>query len=195
MANLVDRRFGAGIYTLKVGSAQHVFTVHKDVLCLSPILACMTMRSSSEDAIKEIMLPEDDADNFGRILEHLYGNNDAAFEVDLLDFDGAAKLADMYMLAEKYQLHNFKARVIEKLQLFDVLREDRMAFFKIASKICLNTAESDDIFMPYFFNQASKHLKSLTMEEADDLSEMIWFGGSFAKKIFQLLVILRSQSG
>jgi hypothetical protein len=195
MAHLVDRRFGPGIYTLKVGSAQHVFMVHKDVLRLSPVLACMTTDSFSEGVTKEIVLPEDDADSFGRILEHLYGNNDAAFDVGLLDFDGAAKFADMYMLAEKYQLQDFKVRVIENLKLLDVLREDRMAFFEIASKICQNTSGSDEVFMSYFVKQAAIHLKSLTIEEADDLSDMIWFGGSFARKIFQIYVILTSNSG
>lgn len=60
---------------------------------MSPVLACMTTGSFFEGISKQIALPEDDVDNFRRIIEHLYGNNDAAFDVDLLDLDGAEKLA------------------------------------------------------------------------------------------------------
>lgn len=83
---------------------------------MSPVLACMTTSSFSEGLAKQITLPEDDADNFGRIIEHLYGNNDAAFTVDLLDLNGAEKLADMYGLAEKYQLPAFQDLIIRKLK-------------------------------------------------------------------------------
>lgn len=180
------RRFNEDIYTLKVGSTQHVFTVHKNVLNLSPVLACMTSGSFSESVTKEIVLPEDDADSFGRIVEHLYGNNDAAFEINLLDVEGAEKLADMYGLAEKYQLPNFQDRVIRKLKQLDVLREDRMTFFHIACKICENTRDSDDIFETYFEEQAAIHVKSMSKEEVEELSEMVYSGKNFAKKIFQI---------
>lgn len=83
---------------------------------MSPVLACMTTSSFSEGVSKQITLPESDADSFGRIIEHLYCNNDAAFAVDLLDLDRAEKLADMYGLAEKYQLPGLQKLVIHKLK-------------------------------------------------------------------------------
>lgn len=186
MAHLFIRRFNDDIYTLRVGPTQHRFTVHKDILNLSPVLACMTNGSFSESMTKEIVLPEDDADSFGRILEHLYGNNDAAFDIDLLDFEGAEKLADMYGLAEKYQLPDFQIRIIRKLKQLDVRREDRMAFFHIACKIWENTPDSDDIFGPYFAEQAAVHLKSMTDEEVAELSNEIYLGRRFAMKMFQV---------
>lgn len=148
----------------------------------------MTSSSFSESVTKEIVLPEDDADSVGRILEHLYGNNDAAFDINLVDFENAEKLADMYGLAEKYQLSDFQDRVIRKLKQLDVLREDRMAFFHIARKIWENTRDSDDIFGSYFAKQAAVHLKSMTEEEVAELSSMISSGGSFAMKMFQVQV-------
>ena len=186
MANLFIRRFNDDIYTLRVGSTQHRFIVHKDILNLSRVLSCMTNGSFSESVKKEIVLPEDDADSVGRILEHLYGNNDAAFDINLLDFEGAEKLADMYGLADKYQLPDFQERVIRKLKQLDVLREDRMAFFHIARKIWENTRESDDIFGSYFAEQAAVHLKSMSEEEIAELSNMIHSGKSFAMKTFQV---------
>lgn len=186
MAHLFLRRFNDDLYSLIVGSAQHVFTIHKSTLSLSPVLACMTSDSFSEGVTREIVLPEDDADSFGRILEHLYGNNDVAFDVDLLDFDGAEKLADMYGLAEKYQLPDVQDRVIQKLKQLDVLRENRMTFFKIAHQIFQSTRDTDAIFQSYFATQAAIHLKSMLKEELEELSEMICLGGRFARKVFQV---------
>lgn len=142
---------------------------------------------------REIVLSEDDADSFGRIVEHLYGNNDAAFDISLLDFEGAEKLADMYGLAEKYQLPDFQDCVIQKLKQLDVLREDRMTFFHIARKICESTRDLDDIFGPYFAKQAAIHLKSMSKEEVEELSEMVYSGGSLTKKIFKFKRILTAK--
>lgn len=194
MAHLLTRRFNNDIYTLRVGPTKHVFTVHKNILSLSRVLECMTNGSFSESMTKEIVLPEDDADSFGRIIEHLYGNNDAAFDINLFDVEGAEKLADMYGLAEKYQLPDFQGRIIQKLKQLDVLREDRIAFFHLARKICENTRDLDDIFEPYFAEQAAIHLKCMLKEEVEELAEMIYSGGSFAKKIFQIQADIYSET-
>lgn len=180
------RRFNDDIFTLKVGSAEQVFMVHKSILRLSPVLACMTTSSFSEGIAKEIALPEDDEDSFGRILEHLYGNNDAAFDIQLQGLDGAEKLADVYGLAEKYQLPDVQDRVIQKLKQLDVLKQNRKLFFRIARQICQTTRDSDTVFDSYFAQQAAEHLKSMSQNEVDWLSEMLCSGGSFASKIFQV---------
>lgn len=180
------RRFNDDIFTLKVGLAEQVFKVHKNLLRLSPVLACMTTGFFSEGINKEIALPEDDADSFGRIIEHLYGNNDATFDVDSLDLDGAEKLADMYGLAEKYQLPDFQDLVIQKLKQLDLLKEDRMTFFHIARQICQLTRESDEIFGAYFTHQAAKHITGMSKQELNELSDMVYLGGPFARKICKL---------
>ena len=149
----------------------------------------MTSGSFLESRTKEIVLPEDDADNFGRIVEHLYGNNVAALEMNnLRDFEWAKKLAELYGLAEKYQLPDFQDGVIQKLKQLDMLKKDRMAFFHIASKICESTRDLDQIFDPYFAEQAAIHLESMSSEETQALSEMLFSGGSFAKKIYHFQV-------
>lgn len=153
---------------------------------MSPVLACMTTSSFSEGVSKQITLPEDDADNFGRIIEHLYGNNDAAFDVNLLDLDGAEKLADMYGLAEKYQLPTFQDLVIRKLKQLDLLKENRMAFFRIVRQISQLTRESDNIFMRYFVDQAAEHMVSMSVQEYMELSEMAYSGGHFARIICKI---------
>lgn len=153
---------------------------------MSPVLACMTTSSFSEGLAKQITLPEDDADNFGRIIEHLYGNNDAAFTVDLLNLNGAEKLADMYGLAEKYQLPAFKDLVIRKLKQTNFLKENRIAFFRIMRQITLLVRESDYIFKNYLVEQARTHLILMSIEEYTALSEMVYSGGEFARIIFKI---------
>lgn len=194
MAHLFIRHFNDDIYTLRVGSAQHVFTVHRNILNLSPVFACMTTSFFSESITKEIALPEDDVDSLGRIIEHLYGNNDAAFEVDRLEFDGARKLADLYGLAEKYQLPDLQDLVIQKLKQLDLLKEDRMTFFHIARQICQMTRDSDKIFVPYFEHQAAIHMRSMSEQEFEGLSELVCSGGNFARMIYQLQTTIYRKS-
>lgn len=186
MTHSFTRRFNDDIFTIKVGWAKNVFKVHKNVLNLSPVLACMTTSFFSEGITKEIALPEDDSDSFGRVIEHLYGNNDAALNVDLLDSDGTEKLADLYGLAEKYQLPGLKHLVVQKLEQLDSLKVNRMTFFHMAHKICQSTRESDEIFVPYFTHQALIHLASMSITESQELSEIVHSGGLFAKAICQL---------
>ena len=193
-AHLLHRRFNGDIYTLRVGSTQHAFIIHKNILNRSRVFACMTSGAFSESMTKEIVLPEDDADSFGRLVEHLYGNNDAAFDIKLPDCETAEKLADMYALAEKYQLPDFQDLIIQKLKQLDVLREGSMIFFHIVRKISENTRDLDDIFGPYFARQAAIHLESMSKEEVEELSEMICLGGGFAKKIFQIQADIYSQT-
>lgn len=154
----------------------------------------MTTSFFSEGVRKEIALPEDDSDSFGRIIEHLYGNNDAALDVDLLDSDGAEKLADVYGLAEKYQLAGLKNLVIQELKQLDLLKENRMTFFHIAHQLCQVTRESDEIFVPYFAHQAAIHLASMSKTESQDLSEIVYSGGLFAKTICQIQAATYRQS-
>lgn len=150
----------------------------------------MTTSSFSEGVSKQITLPEDDADHFGRIIEHLYGNNDAAFDVNLLDLDGAEKLADMYGLAEKYQLPAFQDLIIRKLKQLDLLKENHMAFFRIVRQISQLTRESDNIFMRYFVDQAAAHMVAMSVQDYMDLSELAYAGGHFARIICKIQAAL-----
>lgn len=162
----------------------------------------MTKGFFRESVTKEIVLPEDDPDSFGRMIEHLYDNNEGAFS-NLLDVDdgaekvvddgaeelvddGAEKLADMYGLAGKYQLPDFQYYIVQKLGQLDVLRRDKMKFFRLARQIWENTRESDDIFERYFERQSTTHLKSMSEEEVEELFEMASSEKSFAKKLLQV---------
>lgn len=51
------------------------------------------------------------------------------FDVDFLDLDGAEKLADMYGLAEKYQLPDFQDLVIQKVKATGLAKRGSNDFF------------------------------------------------------------------
>lgn len=166
MAHSFIGRFNEELYSLKVGSEPHVFTAHKSVLSLSPVFARMTNSSFSESITKEIVLPEDDADSFGRILEHLYGNNDATFDLGRLhDLDYAATLADMYGLAEKYLLPDIQNHILRILKYLNDVDRDEKMFFYIAHLILQKIQDEDKIVEPYFAEQATEQLdRILTVE-------------------------------
>lgn len=161
--------------------------VHQHVLERSPVLVCMTTGSFSEGIRKEIVLPEDDEDTFGRVVEHLYGNDDVAFDLsDLKESESANKLAQMYALAEKYELTGLKVRIVEELKGADLLKKEAIDFFETSRQIWQNTSDSDQIFQAYFEEQALIHLKCLPKEKIEELSEMVDLGGSFARKLVRI---------
>ena len=168
-----------------------MFVVHQQILAKSPVLACVTKSSFSEGMTKEITLPEDDADQIGRLISYLYGNHE-----DALDFGGphedsikVDKLADMYALAEKYQLSSMQVDIIEALKNVPWLSENRAAFFETAQRICQSTRDSDEVFGGYFAEQAAKHLRTYPgQEKIGKLSELIELGGSFARMVLEVLI-------
>lgn len=146
----------------------------------------MTKSSFSEGITKQINLPEDDADQFGRLIKYLYGNHLDAFNFDLSENSVQVhKLADMYALAEKYQLPDMQIDITHILEMMHI---DWSTFFQTACHICQHTRDSDEIFRNYFTREAAKHLRSDPEDEKlQDLSEMVEYGGSFAGMAFQVL--------
>lgn len=185
MAYQINRRFNEDIFRLKVGSTQHVFKVHQQILARSPVLARMTISGFSESITKEIILPEDNEDTFGRIIEFLYGNEHDAFNFGLLnESESVEKLTDMFVLADKYDLFNIQCSIIDKLEKVKLLKENRMAFFNTVYRITRDSQDSYGPFRAFFTKKAVAHLKSLTTEEIKKLSEMAESEGTFASWMF-----------
>ena len=142
----------------------------------------MTNGGFSESITKEIILPEDDEDAFGRIIELLYGNENNAYDFSPLDEAGSVKkLADMFVLADKYDLFNIQNRVMTKLEEVKLLKENRMAFFNMAYQITQASSDSYENFLAFFRREAPKHLESLTKNDIKELSEMVESESIFSK--------------
>ena len=160
--------------------------VHQHVLDQSPVFARMTAGGFSQSITKEILLPEEDEDTFGRVIEIFYGNHDIAFDFDSYDDSGAiVKLVDMFVVADKYQLSDLQAKIVNKIEAAQLLKENGMTFFNTASQLFNIIRDSNKIFREYFMRQAKIYLRLLTREETNQLSEMVKTGGIFAQLVFR----------
>lgn len=139
--------------------------------------AFVTPRSKS---LKHIDLPEDGADEVGRLLEYLYardyGSTDS--EKDIL----VDELASMYILAEKYQLEHLKTLTVCKIQDKNPIPE---TFFTVGHRIYENTPESDQTFKKYSLDKAPTCIAYMGKSGADRVRELMLPGGLFAADVFQ----------
>ena len=147
------------MYKLFVGPEKKLFHAHEAVLSRSPVFERMCNGTFKESVEKQIDLPEDDAVAFGCVLEFMYLGVVHGYEAP----DRAAQvavLADVYILADKYQLEDLKEFIICPLgALLESANEDGCleCFFDAASKIYENNPDSDVLF-PDFFRKAVAHL-------------------------------------
>ena len=168
--------------------------VHQRVLAKSPVLARMTTGGFSESITKEIILPEDDEDAFGRIIEFLYDNEHDAFDFSSLnESESIAKLANMFALADKYDLPNLQKTIITKLEDVKLMKKKPMTIFNTAYQIDQNSGDSYGFFRSFFAKNAGAHLKSLTAAEFKTLLDMVESEESFTKWIFVALAELYRQ--
>lgn len=155
---------------------------HQRILAKSPVLARMTTSGFSESITKEIILPEDEEDMIGRIIEFLYGNQDDPFDFSKFnESDSIKKLTDMFTLTDKYELFNIQGHIIVKLEEAELLKNNKMTFFNTTYRITQNSHDSHGHFYSFFTKRVAAHLRSLTTEETKKLSDMAESGGSFAK--------------
>ena len=181
----IDRRFNGEIYHLKVGFKEQLFSIHQQILEESPVLKRMINGKFAESISKEVSLPEDDEDAFGRIIEYLYGDSTNAFAFRGLDgSETLKKLAGIYIIADKYQLARVQEVVISALK--KVSKVDMIAFFKTGCHIFQNIPDSDKLFSTYFKTEAGIYLKNATTTDIHKIAELAESGGSFAKAVFQV---------
>lgn len=151
------------------------------MLAQSPVLARMTNSGFSESITKEIILPEDDEDAFGRIIELLYGNFYEAYNFRRYDESTSVqKLADMFVLADKYDLRGLQGGIVNELEDSKLLNENRAEFFSTAYRIAQDSQDSYRYFLQFFVDKAAVHLKSITAQEINTLLEMVYTDGRFA---------------
>lgn len=190
----IVRRLDEDIFQLKVGSTQQVFIVHQQILAKSPVLARMTTSGFSESITREINLPEDDEDIFGRVVEFLYDNEREAFNFSPLDELGSAeKLAKMYLLADKYDLIDLQKSITAEIKKIKLWKKDPLAFFDTAYLITQNCQDFYRIFHSFYVIRAVKLLKIITPEEIMIVSDMIDTDGTFAKWTFEAQARLRRE--
>ena len=133
-----------------------------------------------ESAERHVRLPEDDADDFGCILEYLYLMD---YAMDLEDPDVFDRLANVYILAEKYQMEPLKSLTVKKFR--NGLTSSQGAFFRVAQAIYQDTPDSDRIFRSYFAATAPEILLKLSADQFPVVRGIIQEGGILAVDIFE----------
>lgn len=143
-----------------------------------------------ESVTRQIYLPDDNVTDFGLVLEYLY-TGDFPFEGSI-DLKLEDQLAEVYILADKYQLPLLKELVIAKLRSSmssNVTTAARsLTFLTIAHKIYHGTlgSESDEVFYQFFADTAISALEKVDTNKLHVVEEMIDDGGRFATDVFAL---------
>lgn len=175
-------------FYIVVGDTKPGFIVHASVLIQSPVLLAMCEGQFEEAVTHKITLHDDNPADFSLMLEYLY-TGDFPFEgSDNLELEH--QLADLYIMADKYQLQSLKDLVIAKLSSstsFHVgSKANGTAFFAIAYKIYHGTADSESnrVFYNFFAKLAVPVLQKLKRDEVQAVQDMLLDGGRFAADMF-----------
>ncbi|KAI9879324.1 MAG: hypothetical protein M1830_008845 [Pleopsidium flavum] len=180
---LPDKSGSSAVFSLSVGPEKRPLFAHQSVLSQSPVLARFCQPGFRESEVMHIDLPEDDPDVFGRLLEYLYPRDYSTTFTRAYDL--ADELASIYILAEKYQLKHLQSLTVQKLKNVNALSRTPRAFFAISQHIYANTPDSEPFFRKYFLEEAPGCIEAMGTDGANEISELIILGGSFAVDVFE----------
>lgn len=189
---------------LVVGQASEAlhFSVHKSVLSQSPVLAqfCLNAPHFAEGHASAMPFPEDPPTAFGLMIEYLYTLEYSPVLADQPDYwepsttmthwvsEQAAMSAQLYALAEKYQLTQLQPLITEKL--FRLRHAMSTKLFFDTSKAIYESVPEERLttsFFGFFDEEASARMVSAAVY--DD-----WFlsyfeeGGTFGKDLARILI-------
>ncbi|KAL9118181.1 MAG: hypothetical protein Q9187_005276 [Circinaria calcarea] len=202
-------RFASTVFGILVGNTQPVLFAHASVLSQSPVLARMCEGPFHENSTVQICLPEDDASVFKVVLEYLYTGKIRPPNKKYLRI-GADQLANIYLLADKYDLPVLKEKIVRELRwYFSDITSAYMAasrigptselavqFFVIAQKIYQGTAasQSGQIFHEYFCETAISASVVLQNQGCVVVQAMLTHGGKLAADFFRLQMVDKNNS-
>ena len=135
-----------------------------------------------ESKSHRIKLPEDEASDFGLLLEYLYGGDLPTSSI--LEIGGNVELADrlakIYILADKYQLPLLKNYIVTTLQsLSTFLLKNPLTFFTTCHMIYHNIhgSQSDAMLYNFFAENAAIALGEIDESGYKALDPMLDEGG------------------
>lgn len=181
-------RLCSKIYTLVVGSEKKVFLSHEVVLSQSPVFERMCNGSFKENVEKQIELPDDDENIFECMLEYMYRGVFHGVETPTQSVR-AAMMADLYIMAEKYQLSGLKELLIPPLAsiLDDTSNSECIeGFFHAACKIYENTPDSEVLFPDSYKKRVAQILGDRNQNPyiESHIKRCIFDGGKLAQDTF-----------
>ena len=137
-----------------------------------------------ESVTGHIDLPEDCVQDIACLLEYLYTEN---LMISIPRYGGdmtafANKMADIYVMADKYQVPSLKNMVVNELTLASGLSATSSHWFQMAHRIYNNTSGSgsDEKFRNYFTDRARRVMRYLEDDVLKTLDDLLEDGGKFA---------------
>ena len=183
--------YGSPVFTLVIGPSEDQLLVHQSVLARSPVLKSMCSEQFQEGQARVIKFPSENKRPFSCLISFLY-SDDFIFNFSAESTDTEIQdLADVYVLADKYQVSGLKRRFIEHFL------ESRYpgSLLRTARIILDNVPDSDMAFRLFLEKRLQPMLISAAFIEispfsSDDrgqeitLSSIVHQGGKIAGEIF-----------
>ncbi|KAI4091726.1 MAG: hypothetical protein L6R37_007693 [Teloschistes peruensis] len=165
------KRLKSTQFTLFVGPSKDTYIIHEHVLGASPVLSRMCSQVRKNNAAPQIELPDDHPDDFGSLLDFLYGSDFDSLS-DAVDFKAATvesqseamdELRRIYMLGEKYQLPTLKDCVVGKFGSATDINKSLLSFPDVAKTMYNQILDSDSIYSDFFVETAQAILGKLSL--------------------------------
>ncbi|KAL8868283.1 MAG: hypothetical protein Q9174_005090 [Haloplaca sp. 1 TL-2023] len=123
----------------------------------SPVFDAMCRHFFKESTTHQIDLPEDDPEAFNLTLKYLYTGDFAGYngfvKNDGQDTDRdvrALRLADVFLLADKYQISDLKELVVSKLANLIHVSENLPTFLEVSRTIYTGIPEEETVYRSFF---------------------------------------------
>ncbi|KAI4103742.1 MAG: hypothetical protein L6R37_003670 [Teloschistes peruensis] len=153
---------------------------------------CSEVRKNN--AAPHIELPDEDPDDFGSLLDFLYGSDfdslsdDENFNAATVENQSEAmdELRRIYMLGEKYQLPTLKDCVVGKFDSAIDINKSPLSFLDVAKTMYNHILDSDSIHSDFFVEttQAILGKLSLSSEVHKWINEQAPQAGRLARDLF-----------
>ncbi|KAL8980184.1 MAG: hypothetical protein Q9205_004658 [Flavoplaca limonia] len=184
--------FDSQIFTLIVGREEKVYTAHATYLCQSPVFEKICYGHFQESQTFEIRLPEDEPQAIRALIQYLYTGrflDYGTIESGRGPAGAATQLADLLIMADKYQLHDLQILVAKNLDAIIDVEERPIDFLWIMQATYASVTELDKSRRKHFKNFASQlpkpNLMGKSLREVFD--ECISGGGVLASDLVSAL--------
>lgn len=145
--------FESQIFTILAGPQRQKFTAHASFLSQSPVLDRMCHGQFEESRTFTIFLPDDNPDVIRAVIQYLYSRDIQKFgsvNPSGCTITALFDLAELYGVAEKYQLKGLKTVIIEKLRVIIDVTKRPIPFLAVAKDIYNCIPNSDEDFRSFF---------------------------------------------
>ncbi|KAL8855319.1 MAG: hypothetical protein Q9178_008033 [Gyalolechia marmorata] len=174
--------FQSQIFTILVGLQEQKYTAHASFLSRSPVLDRMCHGEFEESRTFTLRLPDDKPNLIKAMIQYLYSGDFQDSGSVETPRKTSHNLAEMYGVAEKYQLKGLKTLIIKKLGVVVNAVKRPIEFMSTAKKIYDCIPDSDEDFRDFFRNFAIKSLRPTDMSGAirQEFDDHVADGGTMA---------------